>query len=69
MNDIFKLRNTNGKKCKLNNEIPTPNQVTLGTRGIRIYGPKKLNALPYHIKTLENPKSFEAILKCWDGNH
>ena len=50
MNDIFKLRNANGKKCKLNTEIPAPNQVTLGTRSLRSYGPKKLNPLPSHIK-------------------
>lgn len=39
------------KKCKLNTEIPAPNHVTLETRSLWSYGPKKLNALPYHIKT------------------
>ena len=45
MNDIFKLRNINGKNCKLNTEIPKFNQVILGTKGLRNYGPK--NEMPY----------------------
>ena len=50
MNEIFKLRNTERltrEKCKLNLEIPKPNQVTFGTRSLSSYSPKIWNALPY----------------------
>ena len=56
------------EKYKLKLQIPKPNQATFGTRSLRSYGPKIWNALPYHIKTLDN-LSFKSIIKPWDGNH
>ena len=72
MNDIFKLKNTDGltrEKYKLNLEITQLNQATFGTKSLRSYGPKIWNALPYHIKTSDNLNSFKAIIKCWYENH
>ena len=72
MNDLFKLSNTDKltqEKYKLNLEIAKLNQATFGTKSLRSYGPKIWNALPYHIKTSDNLKSFKSIIKCWDGNH
>ena len=72
MDDIFKLRNADRltrEKHKLNLEIPKPNHATFGAKSlIRSYSPKIWNGLPYHIKTSENLKSFNAIIKYWDGN-
>ena len=72
MNDFFKLGNMDGltrEKYKLNMKIPKPIPATFGIRSLRSYGLKIWNALPYHIKFLDNSNNFKAIIKCWDGNH
>ena len=56
------------EKYKPKWQIPKPNQATFGTRSLRSYGPKIWNALPCHIKTSDDLKSFKSIIKCWDEN-
>ena len=63
-NGIFKLRNTDRltrEKYKLNLETPKSSQAIFGTRSLRSYSPKTWNALPCHIKTLENLNSFKPL--------
>ena len=54
------------EKCKFNLEISSSNQVTFGTRGLRIQGPKVCNSLPYHIKLVEKLKILTIVVKFWD---
>ena len=66
MKQIFKLRETKKnvrEKYRLNLNIPNYNQVTLGKKSLRIFGPKIWSSLPYHIKSSITLKS----LKNWDG--
>ena len=66
MKKIFKLRETKKNvrgKYQLNLNIPNYNQVTLGKKSLRIFGPKIWSSLPYHIKSSITLKS----LKNWDG--
>ena len=66
MKQIFKLRETKKnvrEKYRLNLNIPNYNQVTLGKKSLRIFGPKIWSSLPYQIKSSINLKS----LKNWDG--
>ena len=55
------------EKYKLNLEIPKFNQVTFGTRSLRIQGPKVWDSLSYHIKVAENLEIFKRTVKFWDG--
>ena len=55
------------EKYKLNLEIPKFNQVTFGTRSLRIQGPKVWDSLSYHIKVAESLEIFKRIVKFWDG--
>ena len=57
MRDLFSLRETSRlvrKKYILNLNIPVYNQVTLGSKGLRVFGPKVWNSLSYHMKSSEN---------------
>ena len=66
MKQIFKLRETKKnvrEKYRLNLNIPNYNQVTLGKKSLRIFGPKIWSSLPYQIKSSITLKS----LKNWDG--
>ena len=68
--DLFSLRETNRlirKKYMLNLSLPVYNQVTFGSKSLRVFGPKILNSLPYHIKSSENLESFKMITKHWNG--
>ena len=52
MKNLFKVRKTNRtqkEQYKLNLEIPKSNQVSFGTKSLRIQGPSVWNALPFHI--------------------
>ena len=46
----------------LNLSLPVHNQVTFGSKSLRVFGPKIWNSLPYHIKSSENLESFKMIL-------
>ena len=70
MKQIFELRETNRnvrKKYRLNLNIPNYNQVTLGKKSLRIFGPKIWNSLQYHIKSSKNFETFKTVIKNWDG--
>ena len=54
------------EKCKFNLEISSSNQVTFGTRGLRIQGPEVYNSLPYHVKVVEKLKIFTIVVAFWD---
>ena len=47
--------------------IPVHNQVTFGSKNLRVLGPKVWNILPYHKKSSENLVSFKMIIKQWNG--
>ena len=71
MKNLFKVRKTNRaqrEQYKLNLEIPKSNQVSFGTKSLRIQGPRVWNALPFHIKSKENLQAFKYVIKFWDGS-
>ena len=47
--------------------MPPINQVSFGDNGLRYYGPKIWNSLPFHIKSSENLEAFKNIIKNWNG--
>ena len=70
MKQTFELRETNRnvrEKHRLNLNISNYNQVTFSKKCLRIFGPKILNSLPYHIKSSKNIESFKTVIKNWDG--
>ena len=70
MKKLFKFRKTNRaqkEQYKLNLKIPKSNQVSFGTKSLRIQGPTVWNALPFHIKFKENLQDFKYVIKFWDG--
>lgn len=57
MNEISELRKTKREvpnQYKINLEVPNINQVAFQTKVIRYLGPKTLNSLPFHIKSVKN---------------
>ena len=57
MRDLFSLGETtrlDPEKHMLNLNIPAHNQITFGSKSLRVFGPKVWNRLPYHIKLSEN---------------
>ena len=70
MNEIFKLRKISSavrSNCKLNLDVPTINQVSLGGKSLRYYRPKIWDLLYFHIKSSENLEAFINIIKKWNG--
>ena len=70
MKEILEKRNENcitHNRYKLNLNIPWRNQVAFGTKSLKFYGPKILNALPVNIKTAENLNAFKDLIKKWNG--
>ena len=70
MRDLLSLRETSRlirEKYMLNLNIPVHNQVTSGSKSLRVFGPKVWNSLHYHIKSSENLGSFKMIIKHWNG--
>ena len=62
MNEIFELRKINRavrNQCKLNLEVPIPNQVTFGAKSVGYLGPKICNSLPFHIESNESLTTFK----------
>ena len=51
----------------LNLNMLVHNQVTFGSKSLRVFGHKVWNSLPYHIKSSENLESFKVIIKQWNG--
>ena len=51
----------------INLEIPMVNQASLGTKSLRLYGPKIWNSLPDHIILVEN-LCFKNVIKSWNGS-
>ena len=54
MNIIFNVKQNKTlvreqlNQIKLNLEVPEMNQVTCGAKGLKVYGPKVWNSLPFH---------------------
>ena len=70
MRDLFSLRETSRlvrENYMLNLSIPVHNQVTFGSKSLRVFGPKVWNSLPYHIKSSESLELFKMIIKYWNG--
>ena len=53
---------------KLNLNVSKVNQVSYGEKGLRYYGRKMWNSLPFQFKTSENLKTFRDIIKNWNGS-
>ena len=69
MKNLFEVRKTNRaqrEQYKLDLEIPKSNQVSFGTKSLRIQGTRAWNALPLHIKSKENLQAFKYVIKFWD---
>ena len=49
-------------------KLRNPNQVSYGTKSLRIQGPRVWNALPFYIKSKENLQAFKVEIKVWDGS-
>ena len=70
MRDLFSWTEANRlvrEKNVINLNILVHNQVTFGSKSLRVFGPKVWNSLPYHIKSSENLESFKMIIKHWNG--
>ena len=70
MKDLFSLKETSRlvrEKYMLNLNIPVHNQVSFGSKSLRVFGPKVWKSLPYHIKSFENLESFKMTIKHWNG--
>ena len=70
MRDLFSLRETSRlirEKYMLNLNIPVHNQVTSGSKSLRVFRTKVWNSLHYHIKSSENLGSLKMIIKHWNG--
>ena len=71
MKQIFQLKETNRivfrNQYELNLSVPKVNQVCYGEKSLRYYGSKIWNSLPFHVKTIENFKTFKIITKNWNG--
>ena len=70
MRDLFRLRETSRliwEKYMLNLNITVHNQITFGSKSLRVFGPKVWNSLLYHIKSCGNLESFKMIIKHWKG--
>ena len=66
LKQIFQLRETNRtvrNQHKLNINVHKFNQVSYGEKGLTYYGPKIWNSPPFHVKTSENLKTFNDIIK------
>ena len=71
MKNLFKVHKTNRAQrdqYKLNLEMSKFNQVSFGTKSLRIQGPRVWNALPFHIKYKEHLQAFKYVIKFWDGS-
>ena len=67
---IYKLRKISSavrSNYKLNLDVPTINQVSLGGKSLRYYRPKIWDLLYFHIKSSENLEAFINIIKKWNG--
>ena len=70
MKEIFEMRDENQvthNRYKLNLNIPRRNQVSFGTKSLKLYGPKIWNALPVNIKTAKNLNAFKYLIKKCNG--
>ena len=56
------VRKTNGAQREKSNEV------SFGTKGLRIQGTRVWNALPFYIKSKENLWAFKYVTKFWDGS-
>ena len=68
MKEIFSLGQTERpvwEKHKLNLDIPSYNQVTIGRKTFTFFGPKTWNTVLYHIKSAESLASFKTMF--WNG--
>ena len=63
---FFSLRETSRlvqEKYMLNLNIPVHNQVTFGSKSLKVFGLNVWNSLLYHIKFTENLESLKMIIK------
>ena len=78
MKQIYKLRETKSSKsvqtksqCSQSHMFPkskSQSQVSYGEKSLRCYRSKIWNSLPFHVKTGEKLKTFEDIIKNWNGS-
>ena len=68
MNNISKVISLR-EQYKINLKTPKGNQVTLGTKSLKVYRPKVWSSLPFHIKTSENLIAFKSLMKNWNYVH
>ena len=78
MKQIYKLRETKSSKsvqtksqCSQSHMFPkskSQSQVSYGEKSLRYYRSKIWNSLPFHVKTGEKLKTFEDIIKNWNGS-
>ena len=63
---VCKTKRSQREQYKLNLEIQKSNQVSFGTKSLRIQGSTVWNALPFHIKSKKNLQAFEYVIRLWD---
>ena len=71
MKNFFKISKTNRaqrEQYRLKLEIPKSNQVSSGTKCLRIQGSRLWKKLPFHIEFKENLQAFKYVVKFWDGS-
>ena len=65
INNIFKVKENKAlltEQYKVNLETPEWNQLTLGVKHLKVYGPNILSSLPFHIKPSENLNLFKSTI-------
>ena len=70
MKNIFTVKEADRltrEQYKLNLNTLSRNRMISGYNSLRIFGPKIWNKLPNHITLSENLKSFNELIKNWDG--
>ena len=63
INNIFKVKENKAlltEQYKVNLETPEWNQLTLGVKNLKVYGPNICSSVPFHIKPSENLNSSKS---------
>ena len=70
MQNTFKLR-TSGYSLRNPNDLThaRPNQATFGSNSLKSIGPQIWNNLPNELKLAENLKTFNRLIKTWNGSN
>ena len=65
INNIFKVKENKTlltEQYKVNLETPEWNQLTLGVKNLKVYGPNIWSSVPFHIKPSENLNLFKSTI-------